>query len=214
MSTWSPLRSRARAATPLCAARLVPRATPQVQRISAAFRRYGLAECDYVRDPRVAYAARMATPKPADVDAYLAAQPPKVRKVLVKVRAAMRRALPRSVEAIKYGMPAYLVDGRAVASFAGWKSHYALYIVPPVLFEEIASELADREASKGIIRFDLDEPVPNSVLARLAKWKATNRVAAKDQKKSTRPASPAPKQRKPRTAATKRPATRVRRRKG
>jgi uncharacterized protein YdhG (YjbR/CyaY superfamily) len=155
----------------------------------------------------------MPTPKPADVDAYLAAQPPEVRTVLVKVRAAMRRALPGSVEAIKYGMPAYLVDGRAVASFAGWKSHYALYIVPPVLFEEIVGELADREASKGIIRFDLDEPVPKSVVARLAKWKATERVAAKDQKKPKRAASPAPKRRKARPAATKRPATWVRGRK-
>ncbi len=145
----------------------------------------------------------MPAPKPADVDAYLAAQPPEVRTVLVKVRAAMRRALPGSVEAIKYGMPAYLVDGRAVASFAGWKSHYALYIVPPVLFEEIVGELADREASKGIIRFDLDEPVPESVVARLAQWNATERVAAKDQKKARRPASPAPK-RKARPAATKR----------
>lgn len=128
----------------------------------------------------------MPAPKPADVDAYLAAQPPEVRKVLVKVRAAMRRALPRSVEAIKYGMPAYLVDGRAVASFAGWKSHYAIYIVPPVLFEQIVGELGDREASKGIIRFELDEPVPKSVLARLATWTGTERVAATDRKKATR----------------------------
>jgi uncharacterized protein YdhG (YjbR/CyaY superfamily) len=156
----------------------------------------------------------MPTPKPADVDAYLAAQPPEVRKVLVKVRAAMRRALRGSIEAIKYGMPAYLVDGRAVASFAGWKSHYALYIVPPVLFEEIVGELGDREASKGIIRFDLDERVPESVMARLARWKGTARVAAKDPKKPRIPASPAPKQRKARPAATNRPATRVRRRKG
>jgi len=43
----------------------------------------------------------MPTPKPADVDAYLAAQPSEVRAALVKVRAAMRRALPASVEAIK-----------------------------------------------------------------------------------------------------------------
>src|SRR5688572_28233674 len=110
----------------------------------------------------------MPTPKPADVDAYLAAQPPEVRAALARVRAAMRRALPNAVEAIKYNMPAYLVDGRAVASFAGWKDHYALYIVPPGLFEAIRKDLEGREASKGIIRFDLDEPVPASVVTRLA----------------------------------------------
>jgi uncharacterized protein YdhG (YjbR/CyaY superfamily) len=113
------------------------------------------------------------SPKPADVDAYLAVQPADVRAALAKVRAAMRRALPTSVEAIKYNMPAYLVDGRAVASFAGWKDHYALYFVPSGLFDAIRKDLEGRDASKGIIRFDLDERVPKSVWVRLAKWSST-----------------------------------------
>jgi uncharacterized protein YdhG (YjbR/CyaY superfamily) len=124
----------------------------------------------------------MPTPKPADVDSYLAAQPAEVRPALVKVRAAMRRALPDSVEAIKYGMPAYLVDGRAVASFAGWKTHYALYIVAPALFAAIAKDLVGRDASKGIIRFGLDEPVPESVVKRLATWRADVPAKKKPQK--------------------------------
>ena len=119
---------------------------------------------------------KKAAARPADVDGYLAAQPDRVRAALVKVRAAMRRALPDSVEAIKYGMPAYLVDGRAVASFAGWKTQYALYIVAPALFEAIAKDLAGHDASKGIIRFELDESVPESVVERLARWNA-NRAA-------------------------------------
>src|SRR5687768_15318997 len=131
----------------------------------------------------------MPNPKPTDVGSYLAAQPVEVRKALVKVRAAMRRALPDSVEAIKYGMPAYLVEGRAVASFAGWKAHYALYIVAPALFEAIAKDLAGRDASKGIIRFGLDELVPESVVERLARWgaadaaRATPRAPKKAEKK-------------------------------
>jgi uncharacterized protein YdhG (YjbR/CyaY superfamily) len=115
----------------------------------------------------------MPTSKPADVDAYLAGQPAEVRAALVKVRAVMRRALPKSVETIKYNMPAYLVDGRAVASFAGWKDHYALYFVSSALFDAIRKDLGDRDASKGIIRFNLDEPVPESVVARLREWNAT-----------------------------------------
>lgn len=140
----------------------------------------------------------MPTPKPADVDAYLATQPPEVRAALVKVRAAMRRALPTSVEAIKYNMPAYLVDGRAVASFAGWKDHYALYFVSSTLFDTIRKDL-DRDASKGIIRFNLNEPVPKSVVVRLAEWNATavaGGTAASGAKKPMKPktmASPRPK---------------------
>src|SRR5687768_14725850 len=134
----------------------------------------------------------MPIPKPADVDAYLAAQPPEVRAALVKVRAAMRRALPASVEAIKYGMPAYLVDGRAVASFAGWKNHYALYFVSSTLFDAITKELEGREASKGIIRFNLDEPVPESIVMRLAEWSArvTGGTAVSGPKKPKKPTKP------------------------
>jgi uncharacterized protein YdhG (YjbR/CyaY superfamily) len=125
----------------------------------------------------------MPDPRPADVDSYLAAQPAEVRAALVKVRAAMRRALPDSVEAIKYGMPTYLVEGRAVASFAGWKAHYALYIVAPALFEVIAKDLVGRDASKGIIRFGLDDAVPASVVERLAAWRAPD-AAPRAQKKA------------------------------
>jgi uncharacterized protein YdhG (YjbR/CyaY superfamily) len=141
----------------------------------------------------------MPTPKPADVDAYLAAQPPEVRAALVKVRAAMRRALPTSEEGIKYNMPAYLVDGRAVASFAGWKDHYALYFVSPTLFDAIRKDLEDRDASKGIVRFKLNEPVPESVVVRLAALNATavaGGTAAGGAKKPPKPkttASPRPK---------------------
>jgi uncharacterized protein YdhG (YjbR/CyaY superfamily) len=134
----------------------------------------------------------MPTPKPADVDAYLAAQPPEVRAALVKVRAAMRRALPISVEAIKYNMPAYLVDGRAVASFAGWKDHYALYFVSSTLFDVIRKDLEGRDASKGIVRFNLNEPVPESVVVRLAEWTSTavaGGTAAGGAKKLTKPKS-------------------------
>jgi uncharacterized protein YdhG (YjbR/CyaY superfamily) len=132
----------------------------------------------------------MPTPKHADVEAYLAAQPPDVGAALTRVRAAMRRALPDSVEAIKYDMPAYLVDGRAVASFAGWKDHYALYIVSTTLFDAIRKDLEGRDASKGIIRFGLDEPVPESVVTRLAEWSATASAAgskAGGAKKATKP---------------------------
>lgn len=58
--------------------------------------------------PRLGAIVRdMPNPKPADVGSYLAARPAEVRAALVKVRAAMRRALPDSVEAIKYGMPSF-----------------------------------------------------------------------------------------------------------
>ena len=44
--------------------------------------------------------------------------------------------------------------------------------ISSTLFDAIANEAPGREASKGIIRFDLDEPVPESIVKRLAEWNA------------------------------------------
>ena len=137
----------------------------------------------------------MAAPKsakPADVDAYLATHPDNVRAALVKARAALRRALPKAVETIKYGMPAYAVEGHAVASFAGWKNDYAVYIVPTDLFAAIARDLVGREVTKGIIRLELDEPVPEAVVRRLAAWNPGDGAAKKQSTAKTQTAKRQP----------------------
>ncbi|MDQ3341610.1 MAG: DUF1801 domain-containing protein [Myxococcota bacterium] len=60
----------------------------------------------HLSDALRAYTARL-TPVPTTVDAYLAAQPALVRKVLTRVRAAIRAAVPQADELISYRMPTY-----------------------------------------------------------------------------------------------------------
>jgi uncharacterized protein YdhG (YjbR/CyaY superfamily) len=116
--------------------------------------------------------------------------------------------MPNAVETIKYGMPAYAVEGRAVASFAGWKTHYAVYIVPTGLFTAIARDLVGREATKGIIRFALDESVPEAVVRRLAAWSpADGAVTEKTATRKTAPKKTATRKTATRKTATKKTAT-------
>ena len=58
------------------------------------------------------------------VDDYLATMPEATRKVLDKVRATIRTALPDAEEVISYQIPAYKQNGVAVIYFAGWKEHF------------------------------------------------------------------------------------------
>src|ERR1043166_3043494 len=84
-------------------------------------------------------------------DEYLASQPA-VRRVLQRVRGAIRQALPGAEEAISYQIPAYKLHGRAVLYFAGWKQHYSL--CPPTgrVAAAFVDELASYELTKGTIR--------------------------------------------------------------
>ncbi len=53
---------------------------------------------------------------PADVDAYIAAQPEPVRFVLDQVRETIHDAVPGLEETIKYSMPTMTLDGKVTGA--------------------------------------------------------------------------------------------------
>ncbi len=60
------------------------------------------------------------------VDDYIANAAPFARAPLEHVRQAMHSALPDATEAIKWGHPFYLLEGRPFASMAAFKAHCSL----------------------------------------------------------------------------------------
>ncbi len=102
-----------------------------------------------------------------DVETYLAALPELERKVLMKLRGTLTRALPRAEEVISYSMPAFRQEG-IVVWYAAAKKHYALYVYPRVMavFRE---ELRAYGGTKSAIHFDYRKPLPARLIARIAK---------------------------------------------
>src|SRR5947207_5298822 len=84
----------------------------------------------------------------ANIDDYIAGYPPKVRAILKNVRAAIRRAAPTATEAIKYGLPTFVQDGKNLIHFGGFKNHLGLYATPRG-HREFARELARYVGGKG-----------------------------------------------------------------
>jgi len=103
---------------------------------------------------------------------YIASKPLPVRATLRRVRAAIRKALPRAQEAISYKIPTYRMGGRAVIYFAAWTHHYSIYPVTRTLVAALGDELTDLEIAKGTIRFSYDTPVPAALIGRIAKFRA------------------------------------------
>lgn len=100
-------------------------------------------------------------------DAHLAGQPEPQRATLEAVAATLRTLLPGAVETISYGMPAFEIDGTAVAGFAGFAKHCSYFPHSGELVERLADDLAGYDCNKGTVRFPVDTPLPKSLLRKL-----------------------------------------------
>jgi len=114
------------------------------------------------------------------VEEYISSKPDAEAAKLELVRSTIRKALPKAEEVISYKMPAYKLHGEVILYFAGWKRHYSLYPAGPRLIAAFKDELASWKVGKGTIRFPLSEPVPNKLIADIAKFRST---AAADRRK-------------------------------
>jgi uncharacterized protein YdhG (YjbR/CyaY superfamily) len=129
---------------------------------------------------------KAVTAPPRTIDEYIAGFPPTVQTVLKRVRRTIRKAIPGADEAISYRIPTFKVDGRAAIYFAGWKQHYSLYPSNARLVAAFKDALEPYEVNdKGTIRFPLSEPVPATLIAGIAKFRAKE-VAAKTRSRAGR----------------------------
>jgi uncharacterized protein YdhG (YjbR/CyaY superfamily) len=116
------------------------------------------------------------------VNEYIASKPKPVQAALKLVRGAIRKAVPAAVEAISYQIPGYKLNDAQLIYFAGWKEHFSVYPANDALVAEFKKELEPYERSKGTIRFPLSEPVPVSLIERIAKFRA-EQLTVRDKRK-------------------------------
>jgi uncharacterized protein YdhG (YjbR/CyaY superfamily) len=108
--------------------------------------------------------------KPKDIDEYIKDFPKETKTVLRQIRAAIRKASPKAVEVISYGMPAFKLNEKVLIYFAGFKNHIGLYPAPRAK-EEFKKELAAYKGGKGTVQFPLDKPMPLNLITRIVKFK-------------------------------------------
>lgn len=103
------------------------------------------------------------------IDEYIAAFAKPVRKQLLIIRAAIRKAAPAATEAIKYGIPTFILNGNLV-HFGGYKNHIGFYPAPSGI-DAFKKELSVFEGSKGTIRFPIDKPLPLSLITKIVQYR-------------------------------------------
>ncbi|MEO7704136.1 MAG: DUF1801 domain-containing protein [Thermoflexales bacterium] len=120
--------------------------------------------------------------KPATIDAYIAGFPADVQTILQKVRAVIRKAAPAAQEAMKYGIPTFVLNGNLI-HFAGFKNHIGLYPTPTGIMA-FKKELAAYASSKGAVQFPLDKTIPYALIERITKFRVKETLAGAVAKRS------------------------------
>lgn len=104
-------------------------------------------------------ATKQTTAAPKDFAEYLATVPKPARAMLVKMRGAIRSAVPRdATETISYRIPV-LSDKGVLVWYAAFADHCSLFPTAAVL-EEFRKELASFSTSKGTIHFPMGKRYP------------------------------------------------------
>ena len=103
------------------------------------------------------------------VDEYLAALVSPQRGTLGALRETLRTILPLAHECLKYGMPAFTLDGKGVAGYAGFKDHCSYFPMSSAVLEQVGTAADRYPQSKGGLRFPVDKPLPVPLVRRLVK---------------------------------------------
>ena len=108
---------------------------------------------------------------PASIDEYILRQEKDIQSVLVSLRNTIHNAIPEAKETIAWGMPTWKKNGNII-HFAVSKNHIGVYVGQEAVsfFNE---ELIGLETYKGVIRLKLNQEIPLSLIADIAKWSYT-----------------------------------------
>ena len=105
----------------------------------------------------------------AEITAHLKMFDPVQRKVLQEIRETIAAALPEATETIKYGIPTFVIEGKGVIGFDGYKAHNSIFPYSGSISTRLKAELVGYTTTKGSIHFDRDKAMPKTLLRKIIK---------------------------------------------
>ena len=109
---------------------------------------------------------------PKDVGEYIKNIPKEARATLVNLRREIKKAAPKAIERVSYGMPFYEYGGSGFKGrliyFAAAKKHIAIHL-PPTRAGKSLGKLKKYQTAKSSFHFPLDKPFPFALVGRVIK---------------------------------------------
>ncbi len=101
------------------------------------------------------------------IDVYLSDVGEPQRTTLQVLRERILQVVPDAEEVMAYGAPAFKVGGKTVAGFAAYKNHLSYLPHSGTVLGGLSGELSGFEASKGALKFALDDAPPADLVRKL-----------------------------------------------
>ena len=115
------------------------------------------------------------------VDAYIKSYPKDIQKTLRVIRATIRASALGAEEAMKYGIPTFVLGGNLV-HFAAYKTHIGFYPGASAV-RTFRKEIAKYKSSKGTVQFPIGSPIPLSLFTRIVKFRVKENLSKTRAKK-------------------------------
>ncbi len=107
------------------------------------------------------------------IDEYINTLPALSQDKISSLRALVHKLFPQAAEAIKYGVPTYILQNKNLVHFAAFKKHIGIYPGPEII-KSFSQELINYPTSKGAIQFALENPLPLPLIKKIIKQRALN----------------------------------------
>jgi uncharacterized protein YdhG (YjbR/CyaY superfamily) len=108
--------------------------------------------------------------KPESVEAYFASLSGEPKAALQKLRGTIASVMPPGAEeGITYGMPGFLLGGKGVVGYMGFKDHYSLFPMGSSAIEAHRDELGTLVTGKGTISFEYGRRLPVTIVKRVVR---------------------------------------------
>ncbi|MCF7864962.1 MAG: DUF1801 domain-containing protein [Candidatus Pacebacteria bacterium] len=111
-----------------------------------------------------------------NVTEYINKSPKEARTKLRQMRACIKKAAPRAVEDIKWGMPSFSYK-RILVIYGAFKHHIGFYPTPSAI-TSFSTELskAGYKIAKGSIQFPLDKPLPLTLIRKITTFRVRESI--------------------------------------
>lgn len=106
---------------------------------------------------------------PKTIDEYINAEPKIARAHAKKMRAIIRKAIPKCEEALKWGMPTFMLKKKNIVLFGAFKAHIGFFPGTEAL-RKFKKDLVKYKTSKATIQFPYDKPLPAALITRIVKY--------------------------------------------
>jgi uncharacterized protein YdhG (YjbR/CyaY superfamily) len=110
----------------------------------------------------------MAGKRPTTIAEYIQAAPRVGQPHLRKVYAILKKVAPKAEETIKWGTP-FFIEPRFLFAFSAHKAHLSFAPMAAAM-QAFRKELEKHETTRNFLKIPYDEPVPEALVRKMARY--------------------------------------------